>query len=99
MMITVYLYDGTPVDVWSEQDMPENSTLIPPADGLYQPRRFDPETETWSGATREEWEKSLQTDIEYPEETEDNKDKEIDDLKKRIEELERLIQQLLKDTD
>ena len=35
-MITVYLYDGTPIDVWSDYDIPENSTLIPPTDGLYQ---------------------------------------------------------------
>ena len=48
-MLTVYLYDGTPIDVWSEHDIPENSTLIPPTDGLYQPIKFDPETETWSG--------------------------------------------------
>ena len=48
-MLTVYLYDGTPIDVWSEDDIPENSTLIPPTDGLYQPIQFDPETETWSG--------------------------------------------------
>lgn len=96
-MITVYLYDGTPIDVWTEQEMPDNSTLIPPTDGLYQPRKFDPETETWTGATKEEWENSLPVDIEYP--TEDTKDKEIDDMKKRIEELERLIQQLLQGTD
>lgn len=96
-MLTVYLYDGTPIDVWTEQDMPENSTLIPPTDGLYQPRKFDPETQTWSGATKEEWENSLPVDIEYP--IEDTKDKEIDDMKKRIEELERLIQQLLQGTD
>lgn len=96
-MITVYLYDGTPVDVWTEQEMPENSTLIAPTDGLYQPRKFDPETQTWSGATKEEWENSLPVDIEYP--IEDTKDKEIDDMKKRIEELERLIQQLLQGTD
>ena len=48
-MLTVYLYDGTPIDVWSEYDIPENSTLIPLTDGLYQPIKFDPETETWSG--------------------------------------------------
>ena len=48
-MLTVYLYDGTPIDVWSDYDIPENSTLIPPTDGLYQPIKFDPETETWSG--------------------------------------------------
>lgn len=48
-MLTVYLYDGTPIDVWSDYDIPENSTLIPPTDGLYQPIQFDPETETWSG--------------------------------------------------
>lgn len=98
-MITVYLYDGTPVDVWDEKDMPENSTLIPPTDGLYQPRKFDPETQTWSGATKEEWESSLPVDVEHPEQTEDAKDKEIDDMKKRIEELEHLIQQLLQGTD
>ena len=46
-MLTVYLYDGTPIDVWSDYDIPENSTLIPPTDGLYQPIKFDPETETW----------------------------------------------------
>ncbi|MDO0950186.1 hypothetical protein Q1L93_00070 [Mammaliicoccus sciuri] len=96
-MLTVYLYDGTPIDVWTEQEMPENSTLIPPTDGLYQPRKFDPETETWSGATKEEWESNLPVDVEYP--TEDTKDKEIDDMKKRIDELERLIQQLLQGTD
>ncbi|MCJ0969735.1 heat shock factor-binding 1 family protein [Mammaliicoccus sciuri] len=96
-MITVYLFDGTPVDVWSEQEMPENSTLIPPTDGLYQPRKFDPETGTWSGATKEEWESSLPVNVEYP--TDDTKDKEIDDMKKRIDELERLIQQLLQGTD
>ena len=96
-MLTVYLYDGTPIDVWSDYDIPENSTLIPPTDGLYQPIKFDPETETWTGATKEEWESSLPVDVEYP--TEDTKDKEIDDMKKRIEELERLIQQLLQGTD
>ena len=48
-MLTVYLYDGTPIDVWSDYDIPEKSTLIPPTDGLYQPIQFDPETETWSG--------------------------------------------------
>ena len=48
-MLTVYLYDGTPIDVWSEYYIPKNSTLIPPTDGLYQPIKFDPETETWSG--------------------------------------------------
>ena len=48
-MLTVYLYDGTPIDVCSDYDIPENSTLIPPTDGLYQPIKFDPETETWSG--------------------------------------------------
>lgn len=96
-MITVYLYDGTPIDVWTEQEMPENSTLIPPTDGLYQPRKFDPETETWTGATKEEWESGLPVEPEYP--TEDTKDKEMDDMKKRIEELERLIQQLLQGTD
>lgn len=97
MMITVYLYDGTPIDVWSEQEMPENSTVIPPTDGLYQPRKFDPETETWSGATKEEWENSLPIDPEYPEE--DEKDKKINDMEKRIDELERVIQQLLQGTD
>src|SRR5699024_6996532 len=47
-MLTGYLYDGTPVDVWREYDIPENSTLIPPTDGLYQPIHCDPETETRS---------------------------------------------------
>ena len=95
-MLTVYLYDGTPIDVWNEQDMPENSTLIPPTDGLYQPRKFNPDTETWSGATKEEWQSSLPVEPEYPEDT---KDKEIEDMKKRIEELERKIQELLQGTD
>ena len=48
-MLQIWLYDGTPILVQSSYDIPENSTLIPPTDGLYQPIQFDPETETWSG--------------------------------------------------
>ena len=48
-MLQIWLYDGTPILVQSSYDIPENSTLIPPIDGLYEPIQFDPETETWSG--------------------------------------------------
>lgn len=49
-MITVYLYDGTPIDIWHVNDAPEESTIIPPTDGLYEPIQFDPETNTWLGS-------------------------------------------------
>lgn len=48
-MLTVYLYDGTPIDVYTVKDIPLNSTATPPPDGMYQPLQFDPDTETWSG--------------------------------------------------
>lgn len=99
-MKIVYLYDGTPfivdLNVEGEYVYPNDEyTEVPPPEGIYQPFYYD--GNEWIGTSKEEWESNLPVDPEYPKE--DTKDKEIDDMKKRIEELERLIQQLLQDTD
>ncbi len=98
-MKIVYLYDGTPFIVELNEEgeyvYPKDEyTDVPPPEGIYQPFYYD--GNKWIGASKEEWESGLPV-VEQP--AEGSKDKEIDDMKKRIEELERLIQQLLQGTD
>ncbi|WP_413481877.1 XkdX family protein [Mammaliicoccus vitulinus] len=51
MVKTVYLYDGTPRNVISDWDYPNESyTEIPPYPGIWQPFYFDPEYQRWIGA-------------------------------------------------
>lgn len=48
-MLQLWLYDGTPILVEKESDIPEESTSLQPPDGLYEPRKFDPEKKEWTG--------------------------------------------------
>lgn len=54
-MKIIYLYDGTPKIINSEEDYPNESwTETPPPEGIYQPYYFD--GKEWIGTSKEDWE-------------------------------------------
>ncbi|MFZ8100088.1 hypothetical protein ACO1GT_00305 [Staphylococcus arlettae] len=54
-MKIIYLYDGTPLLIQSEDDYPDKSwTETPPPEGIYQPYYFD--GNEWIGTSKEDWE-------------------------------------------
>lgn len=54
-MKIIYLYDGTPKIINSEEDYPNESwTEMSPPEGIYQPYYFD--GKEWIGTSKEDWE-------------------------------------------
>ncbi|HIS17075.1 MAG TPA: hypothetical protein IAC02_00490 [Candidatus Coprovivens excrementavium] len=58
-MEIVYTFDGAPIIVNDINNRPENTTYIKPPDGLYEPIKFDEETQEWIGTEREIWLENL----------------------------------------
>lgn len=68
-MKVVYKYDDQQVwlnsrTVDDDYQLQANETWIKPADGLYEPLKFDPEKQTWVGDDPNEWLKQHQADYE-----------------------------------
>lgn len=54
-MIIVYTFDGAPMVINDMSERPINTTDIKPPDGLYEPIKFNEETQEWIGSEKEIW--------------------------------------------
>lgn len=52
-MYEIYLYDGTPIQVFAEWQLPTDKpyTFIKPPQGIWAPIYFDEDSQTWVGTT------------------------------------------------
>lgn len=73
-LVVVYEFDPTKDNVYTGTNyipqgavLASNQTFVKPADGLYQPMRFN--GTTWVGTPKEEWEKAHPAPVAKPSET------------------------------
>lgn len=93
-MKIVYLLDGTPfiveINKEGEYVYPKDEyTEVAPPEGIYQPFYYN--GNEWIGSTKEEWEQNNQEEPNPP--------NEMEELKKRIAELENKVKELTQGTD
>lgn len=81
--------DGSPIIIKENKEYNFEWTETPPPEGIYSPFYFN--GVEWIGSSKEEFEQDNQVEPIPP--------NEIDELKKRIEELENIVKELTQGTD